>query len=168
METRRTLWLDLEDTVLTPVLDGWFNTEVINRTKVQDIIKDFKPDAVSIFSFAIWNQTELEKFNQGTRPTLEQVLGVQFSTIPRVDEDIIPICCEVMGIHKGTVDFQEASNFWSKHQAFRLCLRHLTKNLWKDWQIETEVIFLDDAVFNETFEWPDTHVKGRILNIDTL
>lgn len=99
---------------------------------------------------------------------IEEALGTHLTNTPTVDNDIIPACCRVLGITPGSVDFSEASAFWSKHQGFRLfCLDHF-KNAWRGWGLETEVVFLDDAVFNETFEWPDLHVKGRILNIDTL
>lgn len=28
-------------------------------------------------------------------------------------------------------------------------------------------MLLDDAVFNETFSWPDKRIRGHIVNIDT-
>lgn len=158
----RHLWLDLEDTVITPVLDGWFNTHVINVQKVKDFISDFRPDQVHIFSFAVWNEFERNAFNMGTRPMLEKALGVKFSSVPTVDDEILPIACKVMGISKDAVKFSDMSEFWGKHESFRLNMRHLfraNKN-------QVEVVLLDDAVFNEEFFWPDLNVKGRIINID--
>jgi hypothetical protein len=167
-QTHRSLWLDLEDTIITPVVSGWWNTDLINLQKIRAVIDEFKPSSINLFSFAIWNHDELNKFNQATRPMIEQALGTHIAHTPTVDDDIIPACCRALGINPGSVDFSEASDFWSKHQSFRLfCLDHFN-NTWKNQSIETEVIFLDDAVFNESFEWPDLHVKGRILNINTL
>ncbi len=168
MTTRKSVWLDLEDTIITPVVDGWWKTELINVEKIKRIIDDFNPDSVNIFSFAIWNQKELQSFNSAVRPLIEQHLGRKLSSIPTVDDEIIPTCCAVLGLQRNTVDFSEASAFWSKHQAFRLCCRQLFKNIWATWQHETEVLFLDDVVWNETFEWPDIKVKGQIINIDTI
>jgi hypothetical protein len=170
MITRKHLWLDLEDTVIAPVMEGWWKTELIdaNVRKIRRIIATFQPDVVNIFSFAIHDELQLVGFNAGTRPMIEAAIGKQLSTVLTVDEQIIPMCCGVMGLTPSTVDFQEMSNFWSKHEAFRLCMRHITKNLWVNWQQETEVVLLDDAVFNESFKWPDLHVTGHIMNIDTI
>lgn len=158
----RHLFLDLEDTVITPVLDGWFNTHVINVQKVKDIIAEFKPDHVHIFSFAIWNEFERNAFNLGTRPMLEQVLGVKFESVPTVDGEIKAAACKILNISVDAVSFTDMSDFWGKHEAFRLNMRHLFKNNTQP----VEVMFLDDAVFNEEFFWPDVNVKGRIVNID--
>jgi hypothetical protein len=164
---RKHLFLDLEDTVITPVMDGWFNTHMINVAKVRKFIAEFKPDAVHLFSFAIWNQEELKRFNLGTRPMLENSLGIKLSGVPTVDDEIIPVCCRVKGIDPGRVNFSDMSDFWGKHDAFRLNMMHMFKNT-HEHDTDVEVVLLDDAVMNETFEWPDLRVKGRILNIDTM
>lgn len=163
----RHLFLDLEDTVITPVMDGWFNTHVINNEKVKAFIDEFKPDQVHIFSFAVWNEQELLRFNMGTRPMLEKSLGVKLGAVPTVDGEIIPAACNVMRLSPEAVDFQEMSNFWGKHEAFRLNMRNKFKNV-KAHNIEVEVVLLDDAVINEEFFWPDLGVRGRIINIDTM
>jgi len=162
--TGRHLFIDLEDTVIEPVLNGWGRTALLNIEKVKRFIKEFKPNTVNIFSFAIWNTAELDKFNTLCRPGLEQALGIKFNAIPTVDDDIIPMCCNVLGIGQGAVDFDDCSTFWGKHEAFRLNMRHLAKAS----QRPLEVAFLDDAVFNENFEWPDLKISGRIINIDLM
>lgn len=167
MKTIRHLFLDLEDTVITPVLNGWFNTHVINVEKVKAFIDEFKPDQVHLFSFAIWNEFERNAFNLGTRPMLEKCLGVTLQGIPTVDTEIIPAACKVMGLSADTVDFQEMSNFWGKHEAFRLNMRNMFKNVLQH-DVQVEVVLLDDAVINEEFSWPDLGVRGRIINIDTM
>ena len=120
----RHLFLDLEDTVITPVLEGWWNTECINVAKVKGIIEAWKPSFIHLFSFAVHNHTELDKFKLGTLPMLEQCFGITLSTMWSVDEDIIRMCCAVTGLHRDTVDFQEMRNFWGKDGAFRLCMQH--------------------------------------------
>lgn len=163
------LFLDLEDTVITPILNGWWNTELINVSKIRSILAEFKPDSVHLFSFAIWNQTQLEQFrSSGTKSMIEEALGARFDSTWTVDENIIPMCCSITGLSPTTVDFQEMSNFWGKHEAFRLSMRWLFRNSWKTWQQKNEVLLLDDAVMNEDFHWPDLHVRGTIANIDNL
>lgn len=139
-------------------------TECINVAKVKRIIDGWKPDFVHLFSFAIWNQKELEAFRLGTRPQIEERFGITFASEWTVDENIIPMCCKEMGIERSTVDFQECSNFWSKHQAFRLCMMQHFKTT-HEHGVDTEVMLLDDAVFNETFHWPDFRLRGEIVNI---
>lgn len=167
MTTVRHLFIDLEDTVITPVLDGWFNTHMINVPKVKSIIEEWKPNFVHLFSFAVWNKEQLKRFKTGTQPMIEHSLGIKLSTTWTVDDDIIPMCCNVMRLGQGSVDFSEMSNFWSKHEAFRLCMRHHFKTAvnWPD--LSVEVMLLDDAVLNETFAWPDLQISGQIINIDS-
>ena len=163
----RHLFLDLEDTVITPVVDGWFNTGLINLDKVRRIIDEWQPDFVHIFSFAIWNQQELLRFNHAVRPRLEQALGIKLSIVPTVDDDILRNCCQVLGISPDRVDFSDMSDFWGKHEAFRLCVRQQFATT-SQHGVTSEVMLLDDAVFNEFFDWPDLQVRGSILNIDNL
>lgn len=168
MKTLKHLFLDLEDTIIFPVMNGWNDTHLVNVEKIKAFIADFKPDQVHIFSFAIWNQRELKGFMNGTRMMIQDALGVKFTVVPTVDDDIIPRCCDMMGLNRSTVDFQEMSNFWGKHEAFRLFVRSKLQTGWVKWKIESEVVLLDDAVWDENFEWPDLHVKGRIINIDKM
>ena len=166
---RRELWLDLESTVITPVIEGWWKSELINVEKVKDVIASFAPHRINIFSFAIWNSLEREKFNQGTRPMLEQALGVELNLVLTVDEDIIPACCKEMGIQPVMVDFQEMSNFWSKQGAFRLCMRsHAANHRRHNLNLPLHVLLLDDAVYNEVMRWPDLQTIVEQRNIDQL
>ena len=157
------LFLDLEDTIITPVLDGWFKTELINVEKVKAFIAEFQPDFLHLFTFALWNQREKEMFEQGTKPMIEAAFG-KLSFTWTVDDEILPNCLKVANIHPSTTDFADMSAFGGKHEAFRLNMRHL----FRSGSTPVEVVLLDDAVYNELFEWPDIQVKGRILNIDQM
>ena len=166
-DVRKELWLDLEDTIVTPVVNGWFNTEAINIDKVKRFISEFKPDLVHIFSFAIWDVAQREQFNIATRPWLEEALGVKFSLVLTVDDDMIPICCKLMGLSHDLVDFQEMSNFWGKQGTFRLCMRHHATNLQKH-NLQLHAVLLDDVVYNEHLVWSDIGAAIQQLNIDQL
>lgn len=162
------LFLDLEDTIITPVPNGWGTAELINVQKILKVIDEFKPDFINIYSFAIHNERELNGFNQHARSMVERAIGEKLHLVPRVDEDIIQHCCKVMKLAPSSVNFMEMNNFWGKHEAFRLSCRCLFGKVWKTSKEETEVILLDDVVLNEFFEWPDLHVKGQIINIDSI
>jgi hypothetical protein len=160
----RNLWLDLEDTIIAPVTNGWPQTSLVNEEKILAFIEEYKPDHVHIFSFAIWNQFEFRAFQLFTQPMIERVLMIKLDVIPTVDDHIIKACCRVMKMAHEYVDFEEMSNFWGKHEAFRLFLR----DRYKSGSVETDHVLLDDAVFNEEFVWPDLKIKGRVLNIDQM
>jgi hypothetical protein len=160
------LWLDLEDTIITPVMEGWFNTHLVNTDKIDRVLATWKPDFVLLFSFAIHDREELKRFNLGTRSMIENRFGFILSTTWTVDGDIIPMCCREMGLSTHAVDFMDASAFWSKHQAFRLCMRQFFGTTHRH-EVDTEVLLLDDAVHHEEFRWPDLRVSGTILNIDS-
>lgn len=163
------LLLDLEDTVITPVLNGWFNTHLINVPKIRRVLEEFRPDQVSVFSFAVWNEAELKRFNMGTRPMIESAFGFKFELVPTVDDDIIPACCSEMNIHRDRVDFQDASNFWSKQGAFRHWARVHIKALRRhEPNLPIHMLLLDDAVYNEQVIWKDLNAIVEQQNIDQL
>jgi len=162
------VFLDLEDTVLAPVLTGWFNAAPVSHDKfdlVKEIVNSFTPDEVSIFSFAIWDEAQLVRFNFATRDWLENKIGHKFKTVLRVDEDIISACCLQKGISQDRVDFSEMSAFWGKHDAFRIFMRHFFKDRCAHDE-PIKVVLIDDAVDDETFFWKQLNVHGEIINID--
>lgn len=152
------LFLDLEDTVITPVFEGWANAELMNIQKVRGVISQFQPDEVHIFSFAIWDKDDIHNFNFWVRNRLELALGVNILLIPTVD-DILDTCCKQTGIVRSTVDFKDLLQFWGKQDSFKHCVKGM-----KDCQ----VMLLDDSVMDESFSFPEISVSGLILNIDKL
>jgi hypothetical protein len=166
---RAEVWLDLEDTLVTPIVDGWHLFEIINLEKIKRVIADLNPVSVSIFSFAIWNEHQRNLFNRHTRPHLEAAIGRRFEIVPTVDDDIIPVCANQMGIAMETVDFQEMSNFWGKQGAFRLWMRDWVTRFQRHQPIlPFHAVLLDDAVYNEKVEWPDLRATIEQWNIDQL
>jgi hypothetical protein len=158
------LFLDLEDTIIAPVVEGWTDTYMINVERVRHFINEFNPAYVHIFSFAIWNEHDKKAFQLFVQPKIERALGIKLTMIPTVDRDIIPACCEVMKLHPSKVNLHEMSDFWGKHDAFR----HFVRKQFKAAIIERNIVLLDDMVFNEQFCWPDINIKGHILNVESL
>jgi hypothetical protein len=85
-----------------------------------------------------------------------------------VDFEIKQACCEILKLSQERVDFNEMSDFWGKQESFRLFCRFIFRNNWKNWQQETEVMFLDDAVDDENFDFPNLRLRGFIRNIDAM
>ena len=57
--SKRLVWLDLEGTII----ESWYNTKLINIEKIKDLLDRFGVTEIGIFSFAIYNQTDITKFN---------------------------------------------------------------------------------------------------------
>lgn len=170
MSEQRHLFLDLEDTCIAPVLQGWHRTELVKTEKVRRFIELWKPTHTHLFSFAIHNVHELAGFNQGTRPMLEKALGVRIQMTPTVDDDITPACCKLQGLSPQLTTFTEVVEFWGKQTAFRMFIRQMHPRLFKRESFEEElsVALLDDAVFDEVFIWPNENIRGVVRNVDLL
>lgn len=165
------VFLDLEDTVITPVVGPWSDAELLQhniaqiRTALQ--ASDLVPDGTTtlhLFSFALWNAHELAEFNKHVRPRLEEALGQRFFWTPTIDEEILPAIARVTNIHPTRLSFEDICHFYGKHESFRLFIRdkfkHNTSPL--------SVVLLDDAVINEDFVFLDLKVEGSIRNIDHM
>jgi hypothetical protein len=151
MKAGRHLFLDLEDTVITPVLGSWAFCDPINTSKIRGFIE-------------AWAPTTLNVFEKHVRPFLERDLGMPISLAPTEDE-IISACCRQMKLHRERVDFSDMSAFWSKHQAFRLYVKDLAGS-----GVEggPTVALVDDAVDDERFEWPALRVSGLVADVASL
>lgn len=160
----RMLFLDLEDTVITPAMEGWHLCELINIDKINAFIKKHQIEIVNIFSFAIHNQREKELFIKHNRSMIENALGMKLFEIPTMDDNIIPACCREKGIHQSTLDFADVVSFWSKDLSFILFLKDKFKNN----KHQHEIFFLDDAIVDMNFSFPNQNFNAQCFNIDEL
>jgi hypothetical protein len=166
MNPGRHLFLDLEETIVDPLYSGWACTNIINVQKITDLISAFNPDEVHLFSFAVWNQQELVKFNEHLRPHIEKTFGFSFSGTWTVDDDILPLCTAQMRLGNYSVSFSDMVDFWGKQHSFKLAMRQTFLNSAHD--SCTEVMLVDDIVHNETFFWPDYKLTGKIVDVNSL
>lgn len=157
------LFLDLENTLITPVTEGWANAALLPLANVKHFIQSFGPDEVHLFSFAIGNKADVRLFNHLVRPRLQDALGVTFNLCPTVDDDILPACCKEKNLSRDFVDFSDLVDFWGKQEAFKLYTTHLFANV-----PNVSVALLDDVVFDEDYFFIKNKLKGVIRNVDTL
>jgi hypothetical protein len=152
------LFLDLEDTVITPVLDGWSNAEILldNIALYRDLI--LKADQVNIYSFAIHDQFQLELFRKELQPELELALGRKLGIIPTVDNHIIPAVSRQLKLSHH-LTFSELLDIGSKQFAFP----HYVKEVFKG--LPVNVVLLDDAVENSTFAFPNLNLTGQMIRV---
>lgn len=156
----RHLFLDLEDTVITPANDGWHNTEPINIARVRRFIDSWKPDYVNIFSFAIWDDQQLRLFDFHVRPWLERELGIRFNHIP-TREQIKMRCSVAMRMANDMVSEQDLMDFWGKQMSFRLYIPQWLRN-------GGDVALLDDVVHDEDWFTHSPAINAEVRNILTL
>lgn len=163
MKKEKHLFLDLEDTIITPVLSGWWNTQIINERVIEKVLADWNPDFIHIFSFAIHNKRELDLFEIGTRPIIESFLKRKLDKVFSVEDDILPVCCKAKGLSIERTDFSDLCDFWGKQDSFRIFLRNC--NLFGIFH-PVEVLFLDDCVEDEDFSFHTPNIGGLIRKID--
>jgi hypothetical protein len=161
------LYIDLEDTIIAPVAEGWTNVHLVNSEKVKAFIQELKPDHVHIFSFAIHSDHDRMLFNMWVRERLERALGVTFGFVPTTDE-ITEMTCRGKGISPQYTTFNDLCDFFGKAEAFRQVMRHQWKGVVNHPNTSVNVILLDDDVINESFTWPDLKIEGRTINVNKL
>lgn len=163
--TGKHLFLDLEDTVVTPNLGGWRSVEFMNNhlELVSRLIDEFKPDTVNVFSFAIDDEKDLDDFQTNCGVFLEKRLGFKFTIVPHMLQ-IQQVLAEVKGL--SSITRSDINDFWNKQLAFKD---------WLIWNQRThlraripvpviEAHFLDDTVTVEKFEMPGLSLKALIEN----
>jgi hypothetical protein len=165
--TTKHLFLDLEDTIVTPIVNGWDDFNLINLQKIRKFMKEHDFANVNIFSFAIHDTHNLALFNKFTRPAIQEALGVGLGIVPivantRMEPSIIAACAQSRGLHPTRVSFSDLAEFWGKGPAFEDFIGS------SQWGRAGEVFLLDDAVRDKDFGWPTKNIVGHILNIDDM
>ncbi len=152
------LFLDLEDTIITPVCDGWSNAEILhdNIKLYRDLIE--KADQVNIYSFAIHDEKELKGYRTHLHYRLEEALGRRIGIIPTVDQHIIPAVSRQLKLSQN-LSFSELLDIGSKQFAFP----HYVKDVFKG--LPVHVILLDDMVENCSFAFPNLNLTGQMIHV---
>jgi hypothetical protein len=157
------LFLDLENTLVAPVNNGWESFELINIDKIRKAIDIFSADTISIFSFALWTKNDVDLFNQRARTTIEQTLGRGLTNVFSV-HDILLKCAATVGKCPSTFNASEINREISpvigKQEAFKLFCK-------SSYNSAAQVLLIDDTVFDEKFIWPQFNFSGIIYKIDS-
>lgn len=162
---KKVAFIDLEDTVITPVMQGWIAAEPLGLIrKVSAVLRQWEPDEVRVFSFAVRDRSDVEGFNLHVRPWLEQALGFKLSQVPTTDGEIIPEVARLLNLHKSKVDFSDVVDFLGKGGSFRLFARSEAAKE----GVPLDVLLIDDAVEDERFEFERLGLSGRLVNADRL
>lgn len=134
------VFLDLEGTVV----DDWTNMKLVNARRVGDFLQKLKVIEVGVFSFAVWNDNDLNLFKTDLQSRLESVLDVKVTDVPTVKM--------MMDLDRNSTHthFDDASDFITmrgKKNAFMNWVDHMFPN--------TDCMLVDDLV-------PDVTVHNRL------
>lgn len=142
------LFLDLEDTVCEPVLTGWRSTSLLPREidSIKRFIEAWQPDSVSLFSFAVHDETDRLQFLQHMQPHLENALGIRFAEVPTVLGSIREACAKEHRMAPSKLTFSDMVEFWGKAISFELFCQNRARKA----KAPTHFVLIDDAV-------PDAH-----------
>lgn len=148
------IWLDLEETLIYQW--GQFNLLDDRIRNIAQLIKEIQPEELSVWSFAIWSEKYIVKFNNnGIREQLEEALDYKFTTIFSI-EDIRTLVEEYEGFqYDNTVEFIQLNG---KHWSFvKFAFLH------KD----TRFYLIDDCVPNLEMYNSDLNVEVHLINAIT-
>lgn len=146
------IFLDLEETVI----NNWDDGFLVNSTKLRNFLKCQRVSEVGIFSFAVWNKDDFDRFDRVHRRVIERALDCAVKSCPTVDE-MMSADKEMTRVH-----FDNLSEFMGirgKVGAFtNWCRRH---NLQK-------TMLVDDTVPNIDIIDRDTMSVIRFVNVADL
>ncbi len=142
-------FFDLEETIITE----FDNPLVINIEKVKLLQDKLElPENISIFSFAIWDDNDRDRFNHIIKPMIESSFNFIVEDIPTIDEIIAVIKTKWPTI-LCREDFFE---FFDKERAFIEFMR-LTHP-------DESSMLIDDRVSDITFTFNNTTIKTVNIN----
>lgn len=149
----KNVFLDLEGTVV----DNWDNAALVHTSKVCSWLQGLGVSKVRLFSFAVYDQRDKDRFNSLLKPFLQRVLGVEFLDSPSVD-DFLLADTQVTGVKWDTRhDFIRTRG---KLDGFRSwCKLNFDKQ---------HNVLLDDVVPNATWKNDDSGLVVQFVNVETL
>lgn len=147
------VFLDLEETVL----NNWEDGLLVNIDKVSAWLDKLNVTKVHLFSFAVWNDKDKDRFNQEFKLPLEKALGVTFVDSPSV-EDFMDADRQVTGVRLDHL--WEYCQVRGKVDGFRSWCK-----LNFDGQHN---VLLDDVVPNATWHNADSGLELQYVNVKDL
>ena len=75
-------FIDLEQTII----ESWQAPDLINVQRIRSWLEVEKADEIRIFSFAIWNEIDKQRFNDEIKTRIEDALGLPVMSWPSVQD----------------------------------------------------------------------------------
>lgn len=106
------VFLDLEGVIIE---DFFFNNSPINENLFDELPKDLSNANFHIFSFAIFNDKDVERFNNVFRERIETTFDIKIKSVVK-KEDVLAIVKKRFRIQ--ILDEFDLTNFFGKHFSF--------------------------------------------------
>jgi hypothetical protein len=144
------IWLDLEETIINNWDDGLF----INIIKIRKWLDKLGVDEINIWSFAIWNDKDINTFEEQLKDNIEVIFNRRIVDYPSVEA----MRAYVYGYERIHYDSQqEFMNLNGKRWSFiKYCMAY---------QIGQHSILLDDAVPNIDVYDRKTKTNIQLYNV---
>lgn len=144
------VFLDLEGVVIE---DFFFNNTSINKNLFDTISKDFSNANFHIFSFAICDDKDLERFNKIFKERIEKEFDIKICSVVK-KEDVLSIVKKRIGV--SILDEFEMTTFFGKHFSFfHFCEENMIDG-----------ILFDDAVPNDKMIIKTEKVTVEIVRVE--
>lgn len=151
----KVLLLDLESTLIPVWTD--FTPIPENIEKIKTYANKFQPDLVGLFSWAMWDQRDVEIWERN-KHWCEDALGFNITQSNTILDFISAIKMHCGPSHMDNMDFFD---FYNKET----CLFNLMLNGWNEFN---EVVLFDDAVKPCEVYFERTSSSLKIINICDL
>jgi hypothetical protein len=127
-----TLFLDLEKTIIY----SWYDPVIINEDRITRIIRSIKPDKIGIYSFAIYNNDDLELFYKTIQPEIETTFHIKIeSDLTYTVEEMVETI-----LQRNDTDIRKFIQEYGKQKSFSEFIKRKYK--------EGHFVLLDDLVDN--------------------
>lgn len=149
---KKIVFLDLEETVIR----SWGDPTLVNKDWIQYLLHQEQVQEVHIFSFAIFNQADKDRFSQQIKPFLENALEVRIRSWVSIAE----INKIIRSFTSVVLEDWELTDVWGKMRAFQDYCRAQYK--------DTECVLIDDVVPNSTFLLSDDKLTIRTIKAPAI
>lgn len=159
MNTKPKFFFDLEETLIT----DWHNPVLTNVEKVRALVAVSAITEVRIFSWAIWDQSDADKFNREMKDCIENAFGFKIIEII-LKRDAIAIVAKRRGLwvdmNNPMDDIADIANNIGKDGIFtEFCFAR---------ERDCICVLVDDVVPNRTIEDHDLNVIVKLVNVNNL
>lgn len=166
MTTKQICFLDIEDTIMEPVLlKGWYMADVLvkNCNKIKSWIDANSVSELHIFSFALWGPGDAKGWEDYKKSYFEKFFGMSFTSISMRD-DILKACCIEKGLSANTVTWAEIVDFYGKETAFEFWVKQKTAGTTEN----VVATLIDDAVEDSSRVFTKRLLTINTINIDNM
>lgn len=155
------IFLDLEETVIDEFSSNP-RVKIFNCQNIREFVKRIPLKVEKkffVFSFAVYSEDDVQRFNAELKLTLEGILGFQFDAVISVPQ--MMKCSRIENAPR--LRFDDISEF---------LMDHGKPNAFHDWchyNHAGEVnVLIDDVVHNRTTIDDDTHTVVKTINVEGL